>query len=267
LSEGGEASESRRGLWINDVSIESGRSALLREVTFGVSPGEIVGLAGVSGNGQRELIEALVGLQEISSGEIWLDGERIDAEPHRSVVSRGIAYIPDDRRNGGLVMGFTIAENLMLRERLGGDLCSGGFVRRGRMKRSAWVAMERYSIAAPGPDVKVGNLSGGNQQKVVLARELGRDPKVIIAAEPTRGLDFATTEYVHRQLRERRASGASVLVSSTNLDEILRLSDRIVVLYQRRIAGIVLREEATPYGVGSLMTGEGQPRLARDAVA
>jgi ABC-type uncharacterized transport system ATPase subunit len=205
-------------------------------VTFDVHPGEIVGVAGVEGNGQRELVDALTGVTRIAEGRLLLGGEDITARSPLELRKLGVSGIPEDRQGWGLVLDMTVAENLAL-----SDVPAGRFARRGLLqpraiREHARKLLEEYDVRPPDPDVPVISLSGGNQQKVVLARELSRDLRVLIAANPTQGVDVGATEYVHRKLLEARDRGAGIVLVSIDLDELLKLCDRIICVYRGKIA-------------------------------
>ncbi|MGF1570313.1 MAG: ABC transporter ATP-binding protein [Nodosilinea sp.] len=217
----------------------------LSEVTLAVYPGEIVGIAGVDGNGQRELEEVIGGLRSPSAGTIYRQGR--------------LAHIPSDRYTMGLIPPFSVAENLLLR-----DVDQPPFARRGwlspaSMARHAAALVKDYQIRTPSVHTAAGALSGGNAQKVVIARELSRQPQVILAAQPTRGLDVGAIEYVHAQLMAQRDGGAAILLISTELDEILRLCDRVAVLYEGRIVGWEAAATANINHLGLMMAGKLPP--------
>lgn len=221
-----------------------GRLAL-QNIDLKVHGGEIVGIAGVDGNGQRELEEVIVGLRSPVAGTVN--------------CGRPLAHIPSDRYSLGLISGFSVAENLLLRDVDRPPFCVNGLLRPGRIAQQARAWVEKFLIRTPSVQTPAGSLSGGNAQKVVIARELSRQPQVILAAQPTRGLDITAMEYVHAQLMAQREAGAAVLLMSTELDEILRLCDRIAVLYEGRIVGWVRGEAADVRHLGQLMAGQTAP--------
>lgn len=216
----------------------------LRGIDLTLYPGEVIGIAGVDGNGQRELEEAIIGLRPISQGEIWLEGE--------------LAHIPSDRYSMGLLTEFSVAENLVLKDIDRHPFHWRGLLRPRTILQYATQLVRQFLIRTPSVKTRTGKLSGGNAQKVVFARELTRDHQVILAAQPTRGLDIGATEFVHSQLLARRASGAAILLISTELDEILTLSDRIAVLYEGAIVGWVDTAHADINHLGLLMAGKQQ---------
>jgi simple sugar transport system ATP-binding protein len=206
-------------------------------VSFKVRGGEIVGIAGVDGNGQSELIDAIAGLRRVASGSIRVAGRECQHATPREMLDVGVGHIPEDRQRRGLVLEFTIAENIALHDYAEPPDAKWGWLFPSRMIERARVLIKQFDVRGGGPLTRAGGLSGGNQQKVVAAREISRDPKVLIAAQPTRGLDVGAIEYLHRRLVEERDEGRAILLISLELEEILSLSDRILVLYEGRIAG------------------------------
>jgi ABC-type uncharacterized transport system ATPase subunit len=210
----------------------------VRGVSFQVRAGEIVGIAGVDGNGQTELVECMTALRHWTAGTIAVAGKIVSthAAP-RDAFDSGLGHIPEDRHRRGLVLDFTLAENLVLHDFRDEPNASGGFLHPQRILRRARQLLGQFDVRGGGPNTRAATLSGGNQQKVVLAREIGRDPRVLIAAQPTRGLDVGAIEFVHRRLVEERDRGRAILLVSLELDEILSLSDRILVMYEGRVVG------------------------------
>lgn len=227
----------------------------LRGVDLEVHSGEILGIAGVSGNGQRELAEVITGLREATAGKIYLDGEDISNLPPMERTDRALSYIPEERMRDGMIQDFTVAENLILREHHKQPFSRSGFLNLKEISRHSENLIQRYQIKTPSQETLAKSLSGGNIQKVVVARELSRMPRVIIASQPTRGLDVGAMEYVRSRLLEERIKGTAILLISEDLDEIFALADRIAVIYEGEIMGIVPREEATPEKLGLLMAG------------
>ena len=225
------------------------------DVSFEVRRGEILAIAGVQGNGQTELTEAILGLQPRVEGRVSLDGRDITGRSVRQVLDAGVGFVPEDRNQDGLVGEFTVAENLMLDRSQ-----SGPFVKRGSLKLAQLAAfavekVREFDIRTQGITTPAGRLSGGNQQKVVLARELSRDLRLFVAAQPTRGIDVGSIEFVHKRIVETRDRGVPVIVVSTELDEVAALADRIAVMYRGTIVGIV--PASTPREVlGLMMAGE-----------
>jgi len=220
-----------------------------------VRAGEILGLAGVSGNGQRELSDALAGLRPVEGGSIRLGGEELAGAPPRRVIDRGMGYVPEDRHHEGIVPSFSVTENLVLKDVAAPPFSRGPFLRLRAIEEHAALLRDRFDIRCPSTKVKAGALSGGNIQKVILARELARRPRALLAVYPTRGVDLGATEFIHGQLLALRASGAAVLLVSEELEELIALSDRIAVVYRGRILDIVPGREATRERLGRLMAG------------
>jgi general nucleoside transport system ATP-binding protein len=227
----------------------------LREVSLSVRGGEILGIAGVAGNGQLELAEVIAGLRPADRGTITIDGRRLPAGDARAAIARGVGYIPEDRLGTGVSPNLTIAENLILKSYRDAANRAGPVVRMRKATRDAQALMERFDVRAPGPKTLVRQLSGGNVQKVLLARELSSSPRVLVAASPTRGLDVAATQDVRRILAETAARGVGVLLISEDLDEIRAMADRIAVLYEGRVAGVMAAADASLHRLGLLMAG------------
>ena len=229
------------------------RARAVDDVSFAVAPGEILGLAGVEGNGQSALIEAIVGLRRPASGEIRIRDRDITALSVRERDAVGLAHIPEDRHRRGLVLDFSIAENLILgRQR---EYDRRGTLDRARVLADARAAIERADIRPADPELPARALSGGNQQKIVIARALARATVVLVAAQPTRGVDVGAIEQIHARLRASRNAGTAILLVSAELSEVLALSDRVAVMYGGRIVSIVPRAEASEERLGPLMTG------------
>jgi general nucleoside transport system ATP-binding protein len=228
--------------------------AAVRDVSLEVRGGEILGVAGVDGNGQTELAEALAGTRHIEGGKIYLDGEDVTGLGADARQERGLAYVPEDRATKGLVQDFALYENNSLKTYGERPFSRFGVIFPKVMRRRAAESLRAYDVRPPDPNVRAGSLSGGNQQKAVLARELSGDPGVLIASQPTRGVDVGAIEFIHRQILEQRSEGKAILLISLELDEVRSLSDRIVVLYAGRIVGEV-GPEATDEELGLLMAG------------
>jgi len=227
---------------------------LLDEVSFTIRAGEILAVAGVQGNGQTELAEAIVGLHHGLSGSIRLGGEQILGRSVRQVLDAGVGFVPEDRRSEGLVAEFSVAENLMLDRSFGAPFAKGVGIDFAHRDQAAREAIEEFDIRTPGSDTPVIRLSGGNQQKVVLARELSRDLKLLVASQPTRGVDVGSIEFIHERIVEVRDSGVPVLIISTELDEVIALADRIAVMYRGSIIDIVPADTPREQ-LGQLMAG------------
>jgi simple sugar transport system ATP-binding protein len=231
-------------------------------VNFSVFEGEVFGIAGVSGNGQQELCEAICGSLAISRGTIRLGGEDISSLPVYDRIERGIGYVVSDRHKEGLVMEMSIAENMILKSSFGGRWTWHGFLNKKKIRACAEGAIADYRIKAPGPDVPAKSLSGGNQQRVVLAREVDRGEKIIIFDQPTRGLDLGAIDHIHKIILSQREKGKSILLVSTELSEIFTLADRIAVIYKGKIQGVYQRSELTAEKVGLLMAGYAMDKAA-----
>ena len=227
----------------------------LRGVSFSIRRSEILGLAGVSGNGQRELFEVLVGMRRATDGSVLLEGTDITNRPPRFMMECGVASVPEDRIGEGLVMDFRLHENIVLGLHRNHPYARWMFLDRSAIEDFANESIKNYAISTPSALHLTRVLSGGNLQKVILARELSRDPALFIANQPTRGLDVGATEYVHSRLLEQRQRGSAILLISEDLDEIFNLSDRIAVIFKGRIAGTLPAEEATLEKIGFLMAG------------
>ncbi|WP_347978397.1 ABC transporter ATP-binding protein [Microbacterium sp. ProA8] len=244
------------GLEVRDLRVvTTNGTVVVDDVSFDVRPGEILAVAGVQGNGQTELIEAMVGLADRVSGSIELDGIELVGKSVRGILDEGVGFVPEDRTEDGLVGTFSVAENLILDRSGDSAFVSGGTIRRGVLDDFAKARITEYDIRTQGPDVPAGTLSGGNQQKVVIAREMSRELKLLVAAQPTRGVDVGSIEFIHKRIVETRDAGIPVVVVSTELDEVAALADRIVVMYRGAIVGIVPGD--TPRDVlGLMMAGE-----------
>ena len=223
-------------LEVRDLSVRDERGLdVVRDVSLTVRAGEIVGLAGVEGNGQSELIEAITGLRGHRSGEVLVAGEAVAHPTARRMLDAGVGHIPEDRQRRGLVLEFSIAENIALHDYNQRPDSRFGWLFPRRLVQRAHALIKEFDVRGGGPQTRAGALSGGNQQKLVAAREVSRDPKVLIAAQPTRGLDVGAIEYLHRRLLEERDEGRAILLVSLELDEVLSLSDRILVMYEGQI--------------------------------
>ncbi|MGB8983277.1 MAG: ABC transporter ATP-binding protein [Anaerolineales bacterium] len=243
-------------LQLDDVSCGSDRGTPgLRGVSLQICAGQILGIAGVSGNGQRELAETITGLRRITGGRVLLEGQDVTGFAPGDLTDRMLSYIPEERMRDGMIRNFTIAENLILREHHKRPYSRSGFLSLRDISSHASELIAKFQVKTPSQDTLAKNLSGGNIQKMVLAREISRSPRVIIAAQPTRGLDIGATEYVREQLLEQRRMGVAILLISEDLDEILALSDQIAVIYEGRIMETLPREYATAERLGLLMAG------------
>ena len=243
-------------LEVSDLSVQSDRGDdAIAGMSFSVHAGEILGIAGVSGNGQSELAQAIAGLRPAQRGSVRIDGADVTGQHPRRVRDAGLSYVPEERMRDGVIAGFSVAENLVLLNQGSAEFCRRGFLRLGAIREHCRELVARFAVKTPGLDVPTSNLSGGNIQKLILARELSAEPKVILAAQPTRGVDVGAGEYIHSQLAAQKASGCATLLISEDLDEVLGLSDRIGVMYEGRLMGVLDREDATVERLGLWMAG------------
>jgi simple sugar transport system ATP-binding protein len=243
-------------LEVKDLYVRDERQSLtVNGVTFDVRKGEVLGVAGVQGNGQTELVYALTGLLPIDSGTIQLLGEAIHHTTPRNILERGVAHIPEDRQRHGLILSFPIYDNLMLCTYYKPPYARGISLQEKTIFANAEALVKEYDVRTPSIYVNAGGLSGGNQQKVIVAREFSRPIQVLIASQPTRGLDVGSIEYIHNQIIKKRDEGTGVLLVSSELDEILALSDRIAVMYKGQIMGILEASKASKEDLGLLMAG------------
>jgi len=245
-------------LEVEDLVVRDDRELeAVRGVSMTVRAGEIVGLAGIDGNGQAELIDALTGLRKPASGSIRIAGRELEEATARDFLEAGMGHIPVDRQRRGLVLDFSLAENLALRDYRKAPDSRFGWLFPGRLIARARKLLSEFDVRGGGPQTAAGALSGGNQQKVVLAREIERNPTVLIAGQPTRGLDVGAIEFVHRRLVAERDEGRAILLVSLELEEILSLSDRILVMYEGQIVG-EYPPTASEEELGIAMTGGGR---------
>ena len=229
---------------------------VLKEIDLEVRSGEIVAVAGVSGNGQRQLAESIAGLFPVKEGQIKLEDQDVTNLPTAAILAAGLSYIPEERMHDGVIKNFSVAENLVLQDHVNRPYSNGLFMNFKKIDSHAQDMIVEFNIKTPSKDTPIKNLSGGNIQKLILARELSRRPRVLIAAQPTRGVDIGATEYIHNQLLQQRADGLATLLISEDLDEVQALSDRIVVMFGGEIMGIVNTEESTIEELGLMMAGE-----------
>ena len=252
----GPASPGDVVLSVKDLHVRDDREHLaVRGVSLDVRAGEIVVLAGVQGNGQTELVEAIVGLRPVDSGTTVIDGHDTTSWSPRRVSDVGVAHVPEDRMSDGLIGAMTVSENLILDTYHREPYSTHGSLNAKAIAERATTAVQDYDVRTPSIDTFVGSLSGGNQQKVVVAREFSRPVKLVIASQPTRGLDVGSIEYIHRRIVEQRDAGAAVLIVSTELDEVLAVGDRVAVMLDGRIVGLLEGADATYEELGMLMGG------------
>ena len=228
----------------------------LRGISLRVRRGEIVGVAGVDGNGQSELAEVIAGLRAPTAGSVNINGRDCTGVTPRRCIEAGLGHVPQDRQRTGLVADLSIADNLVLQTHADRPFARWGTLDREAIARNAERQLEQFSIRAGSRDIAISTLSGGNQQKVILAREFSRNPDIMLAVQPTRGLDIAAMQFVHEQLLEARANNTGVLLISTELDEIMELSDRIAVMFEGRVVGILEPSATTRERVGLMMAGQ-----------
>ena len=255
-------------LEVDDLHVlDDRRLPAVRGVSFVVHEGEILGIAGVSGNGQTEVIEAISGLRRPSSGRVLLRGRDITRSNPASSIEAGVSVIPEDRQRRGLILDFDLIENITLGDQRRPPLSKCGILDRRAMADMAKERIADYDIRTPSETMAAANLSGGNQQKLVVARELGRDPELLIAGQPTRGLDVGAIEFVHKQIISERDRGKGVLLVSMELEEVLSLSDRILVMLEGKIVAEFASGEVTEEQLGYAMTGGGSSERAANQKA
>jgi len=243
-------------LKVDQVSALSNRGDLgLNGASLEVRGGEIVGLAGVSGNGQKELAQVIAGLRPVVKGSIYLDSVDVTGKPPAAMNVMGLSHIPEERMEDGVIREFSVSENYILQDHGRPPYALSIFMRFRVIIEACLRAIRQFEIKTPSHETMVKNLSGGNIQKLVLARELSRSPGVLLAAQPTRGVDIGATEYIHRRLLEERANGTAILLISEDLDEIRALSDRVLVMYEGHIVGEVPREKIDLKELGLMMAG------------
>ena len=246
----------RTRLQVENVTVIGDRGLpAVRSASLEVRSGEILGIAGVSGNGQRELADALAGLRRTTQGRIQMDEADITTWNPVRRIRHGLAYIPEERMRDGVIKELSVEENLMMEDHGQPPFAHSIFLDFRRIARHCDELIQGFEIKTPNRATPLRNLSGGNIQKLILARELSRQPGVLIAAQPTRGVDIGSTEYIHRRLVDQRARGTATLLISEDLDEVRNLSDRIAVMYEGRIMGVVERDRATVEQLGLMMAG------------
>ena len=253
-------------LAVNHVTVVDARGhTVVRDVSFQARAGEVLGIAGVQGNGQTELIKSLLGLVRPDAGSVELEGKQVSGRGPRDSLAAGIGYVPEDRSHDGFVGTFSVRENLVLDLYRNDEFSRGPRLRLDAIERNAHRRIEEFDIRAESMESPVDSLSGGNQQKVVVAREFSRPLKVLVASQPTRGVDVGSVEFIHRRIIEERDKGTAVIIVSTELDEIYALSDRIAVMYDGRIVGTVTPQ--TPREEIGLMMAGAQPHPGEEGTA
>jgi simple sugar transport system ATP-binding protein len=256
-------------LSLADLHVRGDRGTeAVRGVSLDVHAGEIVGIAGVSGNGQRELAEAVAGIRTPTSGSVRVDGEELAGLGPAATRHAGIGYVPEERMRDGVVPDFSVAENLMLADSRNALVVDHGVLRTGAIRAHARDLVKNFDIRTPTIDTPTRNLSGGNIQKLIMARELSGNPAVLLVAQPTRGIDISAAHYIHERLIEHRERGIAILIISEDLDEVISLSDRILVMYEGRIIGEAGAETSTREAIGLMMAGvaAAEPQVSAPAV-
>lgn len=244
------------GLEVRNVSVNHAGVVPVEDISFCLHKGEVIGVAGVEGNGQSTLVDAIVGAQSLSSGQVFLNGEDVSRTSIGERMEKGLAHIPEDRMSEGLALQLSVEKNMILGIHNKAPLRQG---MRLNWKESAKISeelMDAYSVKAKTRKTAVGTLSGGNMQKVVVARELNRNPDIVIACQPTRGVDIGSSKYIRECLLDVKKQGGSVLLVSADLDEIMEMSDRVIVMYDGKISGILDAKDATEERLGELMFGK-----------
>ena len=251
-----EASPKQEVLQIKDLRVKDARGLpAINGLDLTIRAGEIVGIAGVDGNGQTELLEAITGLRKSESGSILLNGKEIRNFSPRKVTESGVGHIPQDRHKHGLVLDFPIGENMVLQTYYQKPYSNGGILNYKEIYKKAKGLIAEFDVRTPSEFTPARALSGGNQQKAIIGREVDRNPDLLIAAQPTRGLDVGAIEFIHKRLIEQRDNGKAVLLLSFELDEVMNVSDRIAVIYEGQIVAIVDPKETTEQELGLLMAG------------
>lgn len=261
-----EKNKAKKGevvLQVNDLVVaDSTKKITVHGISFSLHSGEILGIAGVQGNGQTELEEAVTGMREFESGEIQISGKSIRKIKPREFVEAGGAHVPEDRQRDGLILSFPVEDNLMLCTYYKPPFSKNGILDRREIRKNAENLISAFDVRTPSPLTDVGTLSGGNQQKVIVARELSRDNRLIVASQPTRGLDVGSIEYIHGQLLKKRDEGCGILLISSELDEIMELSDRILVMYKGEAIVTVDTEAVSKSEIGLYMAGISQQSVS-----
>lgn len=243
-------------LQVENLTVTDERGVdVVRQLSFEVLAGEVLGIAGVQGNGQTELVEVLTGLRPVRSGRVLLNGEAIPAADPRFLFEHGLAHVPEDRHKHGLVLSYDLVDNIALCTYYKPPFANGLVRNRPVIQAETEKLIQQYDVRTPGPLVNASTLSGGNQQKVIIARELSRPIKLLVVNQPTRGLDVGSIEFIHKRIIEERDKGVAVLLVSAELDEILGLADRVAVMFHGQIMDIVPIEKATKEKLGLLMAG------------
>lgn len=241
---------------IENLFVKSDKNVYaIKDLSIDIKPGEIVGIAGVDGNGQTELAEAIMGLRKIEKGRVLINGKDIKHNSTKERIESGFSFVPADRQRFGLILPMKISENIVIGQHYKPPFANGINLNLKEIEKYSEMLIKQYDIRTPSSKVPAGNLSGGNQQKVILAREFSRNPKFLLIAQPTRGLDVGAIEYIHKQILKMRDLNVAILLISLELEEIFTLSDRILVLYEGEIVKELIPEKTTDKEVGFYMTG------------
>lgn len=255
-------------LELKDLTVLDNRKLqAVKNLSLSVRAGEIVGIAGIDGNGQSELIEAIAGLRHVESGQILLEEKEIQNLAPRSITESGMGHIPEDRQRMGLILPMSVEENMALQSYYHEPFSKNGFLKEDKMRKYAEKLTEEFDVRLQRVTDPVASLSGGNQQKAIIAREIDRNPSLLIAAQPTRGLDVGAIEYIHQRLIEQRDKGRAVLLLSFELDEVMNVSDRIAVMHAGEIAAIVRPDETSEEELGLLMAGTSLEKVRQEAAS
>jgi simple sugar transport system ATP-binding protein len=242
-------------LVVKELYVKDDRGGIaVNGVSFEVRAGEVLGVAGVQGNGQTHLVEALTGLREVEAGRVEINGANVTRATPRQITELGVAHVPEDRQRDGLVLSFPVKDNMILNTYYN-SFANGVVINENKVAAVAAQWVKDFDVRTPSIDLPAATLSGGNQQKVIVAREFSRPIKLLIAAQPTRGLDVGSIEYIHARIIEKRDQGTAVLLVSTELDEIRALSDRIAVMFEGKIVDILPADRVTKEQLGLLMAG------------
>ena len=245
---------------VHDLNLQEKGHTVLDHINLDIRSGEILGIAGIEGNGQTQLLNCITGLQTPQSMHLEIDGTPVSGSPN-DFLRRGLAHIPEDRNAMGLVASMSISDNLILGYQDTPEYASHGFLRRKTINQEADVLRKEFLVKAPDSQTQVGALSGGNAQKVVIARAVSKQPKVLIVAQPTRGVDVGASEYIRQRIRELRDTGTAILLVSADLDEVMQLSDRIAVIYEGKIVYETPADVLSDVELGMLMTGSSPKKL------
>ncbi|AMC00019.1 heme ABC transporter ATP-binding protein [Aerococcus urinaehominis] len=252
-------------LQVKDLHVKDNRKLpAVKDVNLTIHAGEIVGLAGIEGNGQTELVEAITGLRRVDQGDFYLKGQSLKSASVRQLLAHKLSHIPEDRHQRGLQLSLSVADNMIMQTYYQTPFSHKGIFNFDAINQYANDLVKKFDIRTPGIDSLAGELSGGNQQKIVIARELDRQPDFLVAAQPTRGLDVGAIEYVHQGLLDQAQAGTAILLVSSELDEILDLADRIAVMYDGRLIKVVNRDQVDKRDLGLLMIGQEPSQLSKE---